>query len=93
MLRIEVPSNGPAQLSFSKFQRLNLPIPQGGLDQEINDALILSFEDEQEAINYSLEMDHYANSLNDHDSADYLTAIEIINAINEDGFVQSYLRS
>lgn len=93
MLRIEVPSNGPAQISFSKFQCLNLPIPPNGLDQEINDDLILSFEDEQEAINYSLEMDHYANSLNDHDSADYLAAIEIINAINEDGFVQSYLRS
>lgn len=93
MLRIEIPSNGPAQLSFSKFRRLNMPIPPGGSDQEINDGLILSFEDEQEAVDYSLEVDHYANSLNDHDSPDYLAAIEIVKAINEDGFVQSYLRS
>jgi len=92
MLRIEIPSNGPAQLSFSKFQRLNMPVPPNGVDQEINDALIVSFEDEREAIDYSLEMDHYANSLNDHDSANYLAAIEIIKAINEDEFVQSYRR-
>ena len=93
MLRIEIPPNGPAQLSFSKLEELNIPAPTSGFNPEVNDNIVMSFEDEQEAIDYSIEMDRYAESLNDHDSAEYIVAGEIIKAISEDEFVQSYIQS
>jgi len=91
MLRIEIPSSGPAYLNFSKLERLNIPAPPNGFDPEINDDIIMSFEDEQQAIDYSAEMDKYAESLNDS-SPEYAAAGEIIKAISEDEFVQTYIQ-
>lgn len=93
MLRIEIPSNGPARLSFSKLERLNIPAPPNGFDEEVNDNIIMLFEDEQEAIDYSAEMDRYAESLDNHSSPGYAAAGEIIKSISEDEFVQSYIQS
>jgi hypothetical protein len=90
MLRIEIPSAGPAPLTFSKLETLNLPAPPSGVDQEINDDVILLFADEQEAVDYSLEMDRHINSLKDRHSAEYSAASAIIKAIAEDEFVQTY---
>jgi hypothetical protein len=90
VLRIELPSE---RLTFSKLAQLNIPAPPNGFDREINDSIILSFENEQEAIDYSLELDRYANSQKDHNSAEYLAATEVIRAINEDEFVRTYNES
>jgi hypothetical protein len=92
MLRIEIPSGGSAELTFSKLERLNIPTPENGFDSEVNDNVVMSFENEQDALDYSLEMDRYANSLSDHASAEYRAASQIIRAINEDEFVQAYTR-
>jgi len=93
MLRIEIPSSGPAHLNFSKLERLNIPTPPNGFDPEINDNIIMSFEDEQQAIDYSIEMDKYAELLNDYSSPEYVAVSEIIKAISEDEFVQSYIQN
>jgi hypothetical protein len=93
MLRIEIPSTEPSHLSFSKLERLNIPSPPNGFDQEINDDVVMAFEDEQEAIDYSMEIDRYMESLNDQSAPEFAAAGDIIKAIGEDEFVQSYIQS
>jgi len=92
MLRIEIPANEYSGLTFSKVERFDLPLPSNGFDSEINDNIILSFDDEQQAIDYTHEMDRYAESLSDQSSPEYLAATEIIKAISNDAFVQSYIQ-
>jgi hypothetical protein len=93
MLRIEVPSNGPSGLTFSKLEKYEIPSPEDGFNTEVNDVVVLQFEDEQDAIDYSHEIDEYAESLNDSSSAEYIMIRDIINAISNDEFVQAYIQS
>jgi hypothetical protein len=93
MLRIEIPAEKYSGLTFSKLEHLDLPRPVNGFDSEINDNIMLSFNDEEEAINYTYEMDRYAEAHSDQSSPEYLAAIEIIKAISDDEFVQSYIKS
>jgi hypothetical protein len=93
MLRIEIPAEEYSGLTFLKVEQLDLPRPVNGFQSEINGNIILSFEDEEEAINYSYEMDRYAETHSDQSSPEYLAAIEIIKAISNDEFVQSYIQS
>jgi hypothetical protein len=92
MLRIEIPADEYSGLTFSKLERFNLPEPANGFDSEINDNIILSFDDEQQAIDYTHDLDTYAESLSDHSSPEYLAATEIIKAISNDAFVRSYIQ-
>jgi len=92
MLRIEIPSDGPSRLDLKRFEKLDIPAPEGGLDSEVNGNVILVFEDEQGAIEYTLELDRFSEALNDHDSPQYRAAGEIVKAISEDEFVKSYIR-
>lgn len=92
MLRIEIPCDGPALLDLKKFEQFDLPSPPGGVDSEINGNVVLSFEDEQQAVDYSLELDRYSEAVNDLDSPRYKAAGEIMKAISEDEFVQSYIK-
>lgn len=93
MLRIEIPAEEYSGLSFLKLEQLDLPRPANGFQSEINGNVILSFDDEEEAINYSYEMDRYAENHSDQSSPEYMAAIEIIKAISNDNFVQSYIQS
>ena len=92
MLQIIVPSTGPSQLTFSKFERFDLPAPLNGADAEINDDLILKFEDEEEAISYADELEDMLNRIKDKDTPQYIAIGDIIMAIRNDEFVQSYSR-
>ncbi|MGN6640030.1 MAG: hypothetical protein ACTHJ8_14065 [Mucilaginibacter sp.] len=92
MLRIEVPSDSPSGLTFSKVKQFDIPAPRDGFLEEIDDNLILQFEDEQDAIDYSLELDRYAESLRDHKSEEYQITGNIIKAISEDEFVRAYIQ-
>ena len=92
MLRIEVPSDGPSRLDLKKFEELEMPVPESGIDSEENGNVVLLFEDEQQAVEYSLELDRFSEALNDHDSPRYKAAGEITKAISEDEFVQAYLQ-
>jgi hypothetical protein len=93
MLRIEIPAEEYSGLTFLKLEHLDLPRPVNGFDSELNGNIILSFDNEEEAINYSYEMDRYAENHGDQSSPEYLAAIEIIKAISNDEFVQSYIQS
>jgi len=91
MLQITVPSNGQSNLTFTELVQLDLPQPKDGVRAEVDNDVILSFDDEQEAIDYTHLIERYAESLKDHNSLQYLALQDIIMAINNDEFVRSYL--
>jgi hypothetical protein len=92
MLRITIPSNTDSNINFSTFEQYELPAPISGVDSEINNDVILKFEDEDEAITYAEELENLSNELNDKTTPQYLAISDIIVAIRNDEFVQSYLR-
>jgi hypothetical protein len=91
MLRINVPSTGSAKLTFSTFERYGLPEPADGVDAEINDDVILRFSDEEEAIAYAGQLEEFSNGLNDKSSEQNMAIGDMIMAIRNDEFVQSYI--
>jgi hypothetical protein len=92
MLRINVPSNTSSQINFSTFEGLQLPKPLSGVEAEINNDLILQFEDEEEAIAYADELEDLSYQLTDKTEPRYLVVNDIIMAIRNDEFIQSYSR-
>jgi spore coat protein CotF len=78
MLNITVPSDGPSKLTFSLFEKYDIPAPLSGVDAEINDNLILK------------QMEDLANEINDKTTTQYLSINDIIVAIWNDEFIQSY---
>jgi len=92
MLRINVPSDTASQLNFSTFEGFQLPIPPNGIDAEINNDLILQFEDEGEAIAYADELEDFSYQLSDKTGSRYLAINIIIMAIRNDEFIQDYSR-
>jgi hypothetical protein len=92
MLRIEIPVDGNSKLTFNKIEEFEIPTPPNGFNPEINDTVIMQFDDEQQAIDYAHELDAYVDSINNA-SQEYLIITDIIKAISEDEFVQSYIQS
>jgi hypothetical protein len=92
MLRIEVPNKDNSGLTFSELEKYDIPSPPDGFKSEINDRVILQFEDEREAVNYSKQIGRYAKSLKDHSSPEYGAVINIIDAIHNDVFVRDYVK-
>jgi hypothetical protein len=92
MLRITIDSNKPAKLSFGTFEKLGIPAPPQGIYEEINGDLILIFEDEPEAIMYYEQLENLSLQLDNKSSPENLSIGEIIIAIRDDEFVQTYLR-
>jgi hypothetical protein len=91
MLVIEISSGGPSSLTLAQLDKYDIPAPPNGFDSEENNDVIMKFEDEQEAIDYSYELDSYANSI-DNKSEEYRIITEIVKAISEDEFVQHYIQ-
>jgi len=90
MLRITVPPGTSSGLSFSTFERYGLPAPASGVDAEINDDLVLKFEDEAEAVTYAEQLENLSNELNDKSTPQYSAINDMIMAIRNDEFIQSY---
>ncbi|MDB5010562.1 MAG: hypothetical protein JWR67_2298 [Mucilaginibacter sp.] len=91
MLRITIPSNGPAKLTFSSFENEDLPKPPNGIDVEVNNNVILLFDDEEEAIDFADGLEDISNSINDNTSPVKLAINDIIMAIKNNKFIQDYL--
>lgn len=91
MLVIEIRSDGRLPLTLTELNKYNIPAPPDGFDSEINNTVVMKFEDEQEAIDYSYELDSYANTL-DNKSEEYRIITAIVKAISDDEFVQNYIQ-
>lgn len=92
MLLINISSNSNSNLKFSTFEDYELPPPPNGVDAEINNDVILKFDDEEEAIIYAQQLENLSNELNDKQSPQYIAISDIIMAIRNDEFIQSYSR-
>ncbi|MFD0765101.1 hypothetical protein ACFQZI_09550 [Mucilaginibacter lutimaris] len=88
MLKIDIPSQ---TLAYHTFEQTNLPSPPNGTETEVNGDLVLLFEDEEEAVAYLDELEDYAEDL-DANAPEKAVINALIGAINNDGFVQSYLQ-
>jgi hypothetical protein len=86
MLRINIPANGPSKIDYSTFGNFMLPLPPDGIDSEVNNTLVLLFDDEEKAINYS-------NQLKQLSGSQKKAGNEIIAAIEKDMFVSTYAHS
>jgi hypothetical protein len=93
MLIISVPSSGLSKLTFSGFENSDLPRPRSGVDAEVNGDLILNFEDEEDAIIYAEKLEDLSFELNNKSSMQNIAVNDIILAIRNDEFVQSYLQN
>ena len=56
MLRISIPSNGPAKINFSTFMNYLLPVPPKGIDSSVDNDAVLLFDNEDEVKTYTDEL-------------------------------------
>lgn len=92
MLVIGINSGGQLPLTLTELNKYNIPSPTNGFDTEENNDVIMKFENEQEAIDYSYELDSYANSI-DIKSEEYRIITAIVKSISDDEFVQNYIQN
>ena len=92
MLYINISLDSDSNLNFSTFEEYGLPAPPNGVDAEINNDVILKFDNEEEAVIYAEQLENLSNELNDKQSPQYIAISDIIMAIRNDEFVQSYTR-
>jgi hypothetical protein len=92
MLSIDIPSGGRSQLTFALLEKYGIPAPPNGFNSEINGNVIIQFDDEQQAIDYSNDLDIFADSINSS-TMEYFIITDIIKAISDDEFVQAYIQS
>ena len=90
MLSIDIPSGGRSGLTFALLEEYNIPTPPNGFNSEINGNVIIQFDDEQQAIDYSHDLDIYADSI-DSSTMEYFIITDIIKSISDDEFVQTYI--
>jgi hypothetical protein len=88
MLRIDVSSTGLTGAMLGKY---NLPAPPNGTETEINGGLILLFENEEEAVAYLDVLEEHTAEVDDKSPQKNILN-DLIIAINNDEFVQAYLR-
>lgn len=89
MLKINIPQSS-ALITRDMFEEYSLPLPPNGTDAEVNEDVILLFDDEQQAVTYLDELEDYADDVDDESpEKDILNAL--ITAIADDSFVQTYL--
>ncbi|WP_426667108.1 hypothetical protein ACPPVU_13870 [Mucilaginibacter sp. McL0603] len=92
MLNIDIPSNGASGLTFNQLEKYNIPAPPNGFSSEINNNVIIHFDDEQQAIDYAHDLDEYSNSI-ESESQEFNIIADIIKAVGDDEFVQAYIQS
>ena len=90
MLRIAVPSTGSSKLTFATFQNGVIPSPPNGVDAEINNDVILLFEDEEEAIAYAESLVDLGTELDNEETPEKLIINDIATAIYNNDFIKSY---
>jgi len=97
MLVIEISSDGGWPLTLTELNKYNIPAPPNGFNSEINNAVVMKFEDEQEAIDYAHDLDEFAEALTERELSKYPDIrdiiAEIIKSISDDEFVQAYIQS
>jgi hypothetical protein len=90
MLRIAIPSNGESELTFNSFEKYSVPPPPNGVDAEVNNDVILLFDDEEQAITYADGLFEVGTELEDDQTNKKLIVNDIVGAIYNNDFIKSY---
>jgi len=67
MLRINIPADSGSGVTFTELEKYEIPTPLSGFNPEVNDTVIMQFEDEQEAIDYAHDLDEFAEALTERE--------------------------
>ncbi|MDB5002937.1 MAG: hypothetical protein JWQ34_1162 [Mucilaginibacter sp.] len=90
MLRIAIPSTGQSELTFNSFEKFSVPSPPNGVDAEINNEVVLLFDDEQQAVEYAESLFEVGSDLDNDKTPQKLIVNDIVGAIYNNNFVRSY---
>jgi regulatory protein YycI of two-component signal transduction system YycFG len=90
MLRIAIPSTGQSGLTFNSFEKFSVPPPPNGVDAEINNEVVLLFNDEQQAVEYAESLFEVSSDLDNDKTPQKLIVNDIVGAIYNNNFVKSY---
>jgi hypothetical protein len=90
MLRIAIPSTGESELTFNSFEKYSVPPPPNGVDAEVNNDVILLFDDEEQAITYADGLFEVGTELEDDQTNKKLIVNDIVGAIYNNDFIKSY---
>ncbi|MES2375813.1 MAG: hypothetical protein V4553_04510 [Bacteroidota bacterium] len=90
MLRIAIPSTGESQLTFNSFEKYSVPPPPNGVDTEINNDVVLLFDDEEQAIAYADSLFEVGTDLGNDETGKKLIVNDIVGAIYNNDFIKSY---
>ena len=88
MLRIDIPSK---DITLRTFEEFNIPSPSSGMDTEVNQDVVLLFEDEEEAVAYLDVLEDHAADL-DNNASEKPLINALVSAVTNDEFVQAYLQ-
>ncbi|RWY50111.1 hypothetical protein [Mucilaginibacter gilvus] len=91
MLKINIP-RGSALISLGMFDEYQIPKPPNGTDEEINEDVILLFENEQQAVTYLDQLEDLADEVDD-DSPQKDILNLLITSIADDEFVNTFLEN
>jgi hypothetical protein len=90
MLRIAVPSTEQSGLTFNSFEKFSVPPPPNGVDAEINNEVVLLFDDEQQAIDYADSLFEVGTNLDNDKTPQKLIVNDIVGAIYNNDFIKSF---
>lgn len=90
MLRIAVPSTGESGLTFNSFEKYSVPPPPNGVDAEVNNDVVLLFDDEEQAVAYADSLFEVGADLDNDQTNKKLIVNDIVGAIYNNDFIRSY---
>ncbi len=90
MLRIAIPSTGESELTFNSFERYSVPPPPNGVDAEVNNDVVLLFDDEEQAVAYADSLFEVGTELEDDQTNKKAIVNDIVGAIYNNDFIKSY---
>lgn len=90
MLRINLPSTGPARVTFADFRKYRLPLPSRGVKAHQKKDTELLFDNEDEAVIYADQLEEIVSNVS---KSSPLRSIlrDMVTAIRNDDSIRNYL--
>jgi hypothetical protein len=90
MLRIHLPSTGPAPITSADFKNYHLPMPSKGLKAKGNDSTVLQFENEYEAVVYADKLEEIVTTVSKSSPLKNILR-DTVTTIRNDDTIRNYL--
>ncbi|MDB5009014.1 MAG: hypothetical protein JWQ84_3208 [Mucilaginibacter sp.] len=90
MLRINLPSTGPAPITFADFKNYHLPIPSKGVKAKGKKNTVLMFDNEYEAVVYADKLEEIVTTVSKSSPLKNILR-DTVTAIRNDDTIRNYL--